>query len=147
MKRVVQTGTNEMIREVMLAIASDDLLLLETVAAGRFDWRTAFIREYQPHFAVDEGIADYIFNFFCLKVADQWPGQTAGQVLDSITEIIEPSWKRVPTEAEIDAAWEFESHSSVAGHEFFYKDVPGPQFTVNTDAVRQVAAQGAPSCP
>lgn len=147
MKATIREGTNQLIRQTMITVANDDILLLETVAAGRFAFRSTFVAEFAPHFAVDENVADGIYNFLCLKVADKWPGQTAGQVLDSITEIVKP---KIPTEAEVDAAWEFESHSSVAGKEFFYQGVTGPQIVVSDTALAAINSelQGAATpCP
>lgn len=149
MKATIREGTNQLIRQTMVTVAGDDILLLETVAGGRDEFRRTFVAEFAPHFAVDETIANGIFNFFCLKVADKWPGQTAGQVLDSITELVSVRPK-IPTEAEIDAGWEFESSSSVAGKEFFYRDMTGPPIVVSDTALAAITheLQGAATpCP
>jgi hypothetical protein len=104
------------IQQVMLTIAGDLVTLLEVVAGGPELWRNRFHAGMRP-WPVNDYIADHCFRFFCQRLTAQFPGCTAGELLDAL-DVPTP-----PTQREIDAAWQIDSASSEDGRKFFYGDL------------------------
>jgi hypothetical protein len=109
----LKAHTNGWVRSIMLGIAANPIVLLETVAAGPFQFRVRFIREgLSLGMAVDETVANAVFHFFSEQVVKRY-GQTAGRVLDQL-DIRTP-----PTEKEIEDAWVHDVESSYDAKRLF----------------------------
>lgn len=120
MRRDLKLTVRQHIRNLMLEIASDPLRCAEVVGAGPFHFRQAFLKVFKG-MPVNDDIANKIFAFVETKFESYYPLQSAKQVLDAA---FVPSPERPPTEAEIDAAWEFESASDPQFVKEMYGDLP-----------------------
>ncbi len=107
-------------------ILSDDLLLCEVVAAGKFTW----IREYVTRFRglpapIDVG--ERLYEHFCEQVRRRYnagetdPKKVAGMVLDK-AEVKTPA-----TQAEIDRSWRLTTEASEDGFRSRYGPAGDPQ--------------------
>jgi len=102
------------IESTMSSVAGDEATLLAVVAGGEQEWRNRFL-SLTRGLAIDAGVADSLFAFFCHQVKKRFGRElSAGKLLDSL-EVISP-----PTPREIADAWEVESSSSEEGRRFFY---------------------------
>ena len=110
----LRAQTLHAINSTMSSVAGDAPTLLAVVAGGPMEWRNRFLSVTRG-LAVDEGIADSLFAFFCHQVKKRYGRElSAGRLLDSL-EVVSP-----PTEREIADAWTVDSASSEEGRRFFY---------------------------
>jgi hypothetical protein len=119
----LSADTQVKIRELMLGVAGNPVMLYEIVAGGPSHFRIAFLHSFSG-LAVDHNVADLIFRFFCEQVARRHPDAespkvAASQWLDAV-EVTSP-----PTEAEIEASWVHEVFSNEDGRRAAYKDGAG----------------------
>lgn len=119
-RRELRLTVRQHIRNLMYEITSDPLRCAEVVGAGPFDFRRAFLKVFKG-MPVNDDVANKVFAFVEMKFQSYYPLQTAKQVLDGADV---PSPARKPTEAEIDAAWEFESASDPEFVKETYADLP-----------------------
>lgn len=114
--------TRQQLKNTMLGIAGDPVTLLEVVCRGPIEWRNRFLASFRG-WPVDADVADRLFAFFSDQVLQQFKVDTAVEVeapkvaADLLDRLEMPT---PPTPAEIDAAWEIESHSSEEGRRHFY---------------------------
>ena len=110
----LKAQTLHAIDSTMSSVAGHEPTLLAVVAGGPMEWRNRFLSVTRG-LAVDEGIADSLFAFFCHQVKKRFGRElSASKLLDSL-EVISP-----PTEKEIADAWTVDSASSEEGRRFFY---------------------------
>lgn len=132
--------TKIMIREIMMTITHDTVLLGEVIARGPVEWRNKFLTEMRG-MSVDSHIADLVYVGFCKS----WKAQF-GDI--SVPEVLSKIEVRTPlTEAEIDAAWEHDaSSSSWDARRRFYRDYPSKlPIEIRTSGGGAAAADTAPA--
>lgn len=103
----IKQRIKQQIREVMLALSSDDLTLLEVVGRGEQAFRIIFIRNF-PRGTVDETVANHVFAFLCAQVVQRFGNTPVSQLLDALEVNVE----RPPTDEEIEDSWEIHTASS-----------------------------------
>lgn len=106
--------TLEAMHAILMGVAGNTAVLLQTVAGGPQDWRNRFLRETRG-LAVDAGVADQLFAFFCHQVQARFGHELSPARLLDALEVSSP-----PTQREIDESWEAESFSSEEGRRYFY---------------------------
>lgn len=100
------------IGKLMRTVLDSEILLLEVVAGGEFNWRNTFMREFRG-LPVDDQIPKLLWDLFLQEFKEKFGTQRPKDVLDSV-HVETP-----PTEKEIEESWVHESASSDDARRYF----------------------------